>query len=167
VNYVSFNIVVNSSASFHLQVSVEAGLDHPFFVCGLGWSSCCPERTLRRYGLVCRRLAIGDTCVSLLRQRRQRAAPHRPRVSRAAEETTNHAAPSPSPTSSAPCVSDRPSTRPSSGGASPPTLSAAVSTWSSDHEPRTPEPRGMMRTDKDNRLVLFGHYRHNVCDTSC
>lgn len=52
-----------------VQVSVEAGLEHPFFVCGLGWSSCCPERTLQRYGLDCRRLAVGDTCISLLRQR--------------------------------------------------------------------------------------------------
>ena len=148
-------------------MSIEASLDHPFFVCGLGWSSCCPERTLRRYGLVCRRLAIGDTCVSLLRQRRQQTA-HRLGGSRTTEEISHHAAPS--PMSSTPCIGDRSasSTTQASGSASPPTLSAAASTWSTDHELHTPDHRGM-RTDgahKDNRSVLFwrGHDFCNVSD---
>ena len=48
-----------------LQVTVEATLEHPFFVFGQGWSSCQPERTLQRYGLSCQKLSVGDVCISL------------------------------------------------------------------------------------------------------
>ena len=48
-----------------LQVSVEATLEHPFFVFGRGWSSCSTERSLLRYGLNCHQLVVGDVCVSL------------------------------------------------------------------------------------------------------
>ena len=48
-----------------MQVSVEAGLEQPFFVHGCGWSSCDPARTLARYQLTCRQLSVGDTCISL------------------------------------------------------------------------------------------------------
>ena len=48
-----------------LQVTVEATLEHPFFVFGQGWSSCSPERTLQRYGLQCSKLLVGDVCISL------------------------------------------------------------------------------------------------------
>lgn len=48
-----------------LQVTVEAPLEHPFFVFDRGWSSCSPERTMRRYRLPCHRLTVGDCCISL------------------------------------------------------------------------------------------------------
>lgn len=48
-----------------VQVTVEATLEHPFFVFGQGWSSCEPERSLHRYGLDCQRLSVGDVCISL------------------------------------------------------------------------------------------------------
>lgn len=48
-----------------LQVTVEATLEHPFFVFGQGWSSCDPERTMQRFGLRCQRLSVGDVCISL------------------------------------------------------------------------------------------------------
>lgn len=47
------------------QVTVEATLEHPFFVFDQGWSSYCPEKTLARYGLQCRQLVVGNSCVSL------------------------------------------------------------------------------------------------------
>lgn len=46
-------------------MTVEATVEHPFFVFGQGWSSCNPEKTLRRYGLKCFKLAVGDCCISL------------------------------------------------------------------------------------------------------
>jgi hypothetical protein len=48
-----------------MQVTVEATLEHPFFVFGQGWSSVTPDRTLQRYGLPCHKLSVGDVCVSL------------------------------------------------------------------------------------------------------
>ncbi|XP_078338919.1 uncharacterized protein LOC111138013 isoform X2 [Crassostrea virginica] len=48
-----------------VQVTVEATLEHPFFVFGQGWSSCEPERSLHRYGLDCQKLSVGDICISL------------------------------------------------------------------------------------------------------
>ncbi|ELT99948.1 hypothetical protein CAPTEDRAFT_75745, partial [Capitella teleta] len=48
-----------------VQVTVEATLEHPFFVFGQGWSSCNPQQTLHRYGLQCHRLTVGDVCISL------------------------------------------------------------------------------------------------------
>lgn len=47
------------------QVTVEATVEHPFFVYGRGWSSHNPERTLHRYGLSCQKLSVGDVCISL------------------------------------------------------------------------------------------------------
>ena len=64
---------------------MEADLEHPFFVFGRGWSSACPEKTILRWGhfktrvtfdlifsplstryrLPCRRLQLGDVCISL------------------------------------------------------------------------------------------------------
>lgn len=49
----------------YLQVTVEATVEHPFFVFGRGWSSCEPKWTMKRYGLECHKLAVGDICVSL------------------------------------------------------------------------------------------------------
>ncbi|GAB6021276.1 hypothetical protein CHUAL_003895 [Chamberlinius hualienensis] len=48
-----------------LQVSVEAAVEHPFFVYGKGWSSCCPKMSLHRYALECHQLTVGDVCISL------------------------------------------------------------------------------------------------------
>jgi len=48
-----------------VQVTVEATLEHPFFVFGQGWSSCEPQCTFSRYGLQCHRLSVGDVCISL------------------------------------------------------------------------------------------------------
>lgn len=48
-----------------VQVTVEATVEHPFFVFGQGWSSCDPDKTLERYGLECHRLSVGDICISL------------------------------------------------------------------------------------------------------
>ncbi|XP_076358168.1 uncharacterized protein LOC143250894 [Tachypleus tridentatus] len=48
-----------------VQVSVEAPVEHPFYVFQQGWSSCSPERSLHRYGLICQKLKIGDICICL------------------------------------------------------------------------------------------------------
>lgn len=48
-----------------VQVTVEATLEHPFFVYSRGWASCSPQRTYEHYGLRCEQLAVGDVCVSL------------------------------------------------------------------------------------------------------
>lgn len=47
------------------QVTVEATVEHPFFVFGQGWSSCEPTWTRKRYGLECHKLSVGDVCISL------------------------------------------------------------------------------------------------------
>lgn len=46
-------------------MTVEATLEHPFFVFGQGWSSCSVSRSLARYGLDCQKLTVGDVCISL------------------------------------------------------------------------------------------------------
>ncbi|XP_060603369.1 uncharacterized protein LOC132756338 isoform X2 [Ruditapes philippinarum] len=48
-----------------IQVRVEATVEHPFFVFGQGWSSCEPTWTMKRYGLECHKLSVGDVCISL------------------------------------------------------------------------------------------------------
>lgn len=59
-------------------MTVEATLEHPFFVYNQGWSSYCPERTLVRYGLHCRQLMVGNSCISLTHRdpRLQMPVPH-------------------------------------------------------------------------------------------
>ncbi|XP_064081456.1 uncharacterized protein LOC135198027 [Macrobrachium nipponense] len=54
--------------SRNTQVSVEASLDHPFFVFHCGWSSCSPELTEKKYDLKVRKLQVGDVCVSLTKK---------------------------------------------------------------------------------------------------
>ncbi|GFN92245.1 ataxin-1 [Plakobranchus ocellatus] len=54
-----------SVGEHRVQVTVEATLEHPFFVFGQGWSSCSVTRTLARYGLDCQKLNVGDVCISL------------------------------------------------------------------------------------------------------
>ncbi|ESP02608.1 hypothetical protein LOTGIDRAFT_58018, partial [Lottia gigantea] len=48
-----------------VKVTVEATLEHPFFVFHQGWTSCSPLASSQRYGLECHKLAINDKCVSL------------------------------------------------------------------------------------------------------
>ncbi|XP_068918206.1 uncharacterized protein Atx-1 [Tenebrio molitor] len=47
------------------QVEVESTMEHPFFVFGQGWASCCPERTQQCYRLKVHRLQVGDILISL------------------------------------------------------------------------------------------------------
>lgn len=61
-----------------VQVTVEAPVEHPFFVFNRGWSSCNPERSLQRYQLQCHRLSVGDVCISLTHRARRAGLPPRP-----------------------------------------------------------------------------------------
>lgn len=49
-------------------VFIEVPTEHPFFVFHRGWSSWNPQRTYDKFGLKCRKLKIGDTCISLIRR---------------------------------------------------------------------------------------------------
>lgn len=52
-------------------VFIEVPIEHPFFVFHRGWSSWNPQRTFDKFGLKCRKLKIGDTCISLIRRPHQ------------------------------------------------------------------------------------------------
>ncbi|XP_078494891.1 ataxin-1 [Ciona intestinalis] len=52
-----------------LQITVEAPVEHPFFVYGKGWCSVAPEQSIQRYKLPCRPLSVGDICASLTSKR--------------------------------------------------------------------------------------------------
>lgn len=58
-----------------LQVSVEAALEHPFFVFDRGWSSCSPAKTDQRFGLACHQLNVSDRCISLTQKRIEQTTP--------------------------------------------------------------------------------------------
>ncbi|GMR53395.1 hypothetical protein PMAYCL1PPCAC_23590, partial [Pristionchus mayeri] len=49
----------------HETMWMEAAPEQPFFVVGLGWSSCSPEKTEQTFGLKARELQQGDVCLSL------------------------------------------------------------------------------------------------------
>ena len=51
---------------------MEVSLDHPFFVYGQGWASCHPEMSLKKFGLKCQRLQVGDICISLTKREQLR-----------------------------------------------------------------------------------------------
>ena len=51
---------------------IEVPIEHPFFVFHRGWSSWNPQKTYDKFGLKCRKLKIGDTCISLIRKRRKK-----------------------------------------------------------------------------------------------
>lgn len=51
-------------------VFIEVPIEHPFFVFHRGWSSWNPQRTYDKFGLKCRKLKIGDTCISLIKRRK-------------------------------------------------------------------------------------------------
>ncbi|XP_072880035.1 ataxin-1a isoform X1 [Hemitrygon akajei] len=61
----SFAVLQFAVGEHRTQVSVEVLVEHPFFVFGKGWSSCCPERTSQLFGLPCSKLSVGDVCISL------------------------------------------------------------------------------------------------------
>ncbi|XP_078270576.1 ataxin-1a [Rhinoraja longicauda] len=61
----SFAVLQFAVGEHRTQVSVEVLAEHPFFVFGKGWSSCCPERTSQLFGLPCCKLSVGDVCISL------------------------------------------------------------------------------------------------------
>lgn len=50
-------------------VFIEVPIERPFFVYHRGWSSWNPQKTYDKFGLKCRKLKIGDTCISLIRRR--------------------------------------------------------------------------------------------------
>lgn len=52
---------------------IEVPIEHPFFVFHRGWSSWNPQRTYDKFGLKCRKLKIGDTCISLIRRQLKQA----------------------------------------------------------------------------------------------
>jgi len=52
---------------------IEVPIEHPFFVFHRGWSSWDPQKTYDKFGLKCRKLKIGDTCISLIRKRRTKS----------------------------------------------------------------------------------------------
>ena len=83
-------------------MTVEATLEHPFFVFGQGWSSCQPSRTASRFGLTCHRLIVGDVCISLT---------HKDVTSRVAElnarRNTSSTSSTPPPLSAPPNGNDR------------------------------------------------------------
>ncbi|VDK44480.1 unnamed protein product [Anisakis simplex] len=58
-------LVTFAVGEHNTQVSIEAGIEHPYFVVGQGWASCSPERTRNTYGLQCKRLAVGDVCITI------------------------------------------------------------------------------------------------------
>lgn len=58
-------LITFSVGRSRVQVTVEAAMEHPFYVFERGWSSYSPELTLARYELQCQQLKVGDTCISL------------------------------------------------------------------------------------------------------
>ena len=57
-------------------VFIEVPVEHPFFVFHRGWSSWDPQKTLDKFNLKCRKLKIGDTCISLIRRMTNNQTPH-------------------------------------------------------------------------------------------
>lgn len=66
---------------------IEVPIEHPFFVFHRGWSSWNPQRTYDKFGLKCRKLKIGDTCISLVRRQNKHSAPQ-PQASATTTATT-------------------------------------------------------------------------------
>uniref|UniRef100_A0A8D8M3F9 Ataxin-1 n=1 Tax=Cacopsylla melanoneura TaxID=428564 RepID=A0A8D8M3F9_9HEMI len=47
------------------QVEYESMMEQPYYVINKGWCSFNPNKTHNKYGLVCKQLNVGDTCISL------------------------------------------------------------------------------------------------------
>ncbi|KAK7070150.1 Ataxin 1 [Halocaridina rubra] len=99
-----------SSFPCSMRVSVEASLDHPFFVFHSGWSSCSPELTEKKYNLKVRKLQVGDVCVSLTKKEPE------------PKQVTSANVPS----QSSPSTSSTPSSMPSPTASAVPSTSAAT-----------------------------------------
>ena len=99
---------------FICQVTVEATLEHPFFVFGQGWSSCCPQRTIKRYGLDCHKLSVGDVCISLTHKeiRRDTNQLHYQQFPKGTKSDGEHH-PTTNTTSTSPMLTDNNSLKPS------------------------------------------------------
>ncbi|XP_055371035.1 transcription factor mef2A [Condylostylus longicornis] len=48
------------------KADIDVSQEHPFFVYGQGWASCNPDLSLQNFGLKCKRLQVGDVCISLI-----------------------------------------------------------------------------------------------------
>ena len=46
-------------------MTVEAAIEHPFYVFDRGWASYSPQLTANKYALKCSPLKVGDVCISL------------------------------------------------------------------------------------------------------
>lgn len=73
----SASLVTNQSPTVLIKFSLESSrtvvfievpVEHPFFVFHRGWSSWNPRMTNEKFGLKCRKLKIGDSCISLTRK---------------------------------------------------------------------------------------------------
>ncbi|XP_037785201.1 nascent polypeptide-associated complex subunit alpha, muscle-specific form-like [Penaeus monodon] len=131
--------------SRNTQVSVEASLDHPFFVFHCGWSSCCPERTQKKYELKVRQLQVGDVCVSLTKKEPPAAAsdsaaslPPPPPTSSAASACSPAVSIAGSPSSSA--ANQVPSTCADSAANPAPTSPSTSTSVSTSTAATTPTP---------------------------
>lgn len=60
-NYVCYSV----SFYFCSQVEYESIIEQPYYVLDKGWCSYSPARTHSKYGLICKQLNVGDTCISL------------------------------------------------------------------------------------------------------
>ncbi len=61
---ITFSVGGQAGGRF-VQVTVEAAIEHPFYVFDRGWASFNPELTLSKYSLNCSPLKVGDVCISL------------------------------------------------------------------------------------------------------
>ncbi|KAL1450567.1 hypothetical protein WDU94_002915 [Cyamophila willieti] len=50
------------------NVEYESMMEQPYYVINRGWCSFNPSKTHNKYGLVCKQLNVGDTCISLCRK---------------------------------------------------------------------------------------------------
>lgn len=94
------------------QELLDVFVEYPFFVCGRGWSSCCPQTTARLCGLRCHQLSVGDICLALTpvapsSSRPSSQGPNIP-ASGAEEEGDSLQCSSPQPVPALPRVPDRP-----------------------------------------------------------
>lgn len=117
---------------FFLQIDLTVAPEHPFFVYRQGWASCNPEGTFQMHGLKCRRLEVGDVCISLMQKDRQ--------ISGDFSDTLNAAVRINSGSSS--------SSTSSSLSSPPPPLSSSSAYSASQEEPqnlsRKQSPRGLI-----------------------
>ncbi|ESO02279.1 hypothetical protein HELRODRAFT_136991, partial [Helobdella robusta] len=49
----------------NVQMTVEARVEHPFFLLNRGWASYSPDETWNKFGMTCERLQVGNCCLGL------------------------------------------------------------------------------------------------------